>query len=232
MFKRAEMNTYEVEITCHSCGKKEKVKIKSLIDTALDPSAETNLLRGKLFRHSCSKCHTEQNMLYTCMYHDGSKNLLIGYPDNQKDYEEMNLMFNRRYHRDELDEALNKWIETCTKRIVSNQSDMQEKALIALLGLDDRIIEIGKYVTGDLAKIQSQSLEIDHMYFNTSGDEYAFLIQSGDGIVGEVPFTKELYQTLEEHYKPYLAEDESVEIDSNWVSDFLRKVKDKQSQSN
>ena len=198
MFKRAEMNTYEAEITCHSCGKKEKVKIKSLIDTALDPSAETNLLRGKLFRHSCSKCHTEQNMLYTCMYHDGSK----------------------------------KWIETCTKRIVSNQSDMQEKALIALLGLDDRIIEIGKYVTGDLAKIQSQSLEIDHMYFNTSGDEYAFLIQSGDGIVGEVPFTKELYQTLEEHYKPYLAEDESVEIDSNWVSDFLRKVKDKQSQSN
>ena len=52
MFKRAEMNTYEAEITCHSCGKKEKVKIKSLVDTALDPSAKTNLLRGKLFRHS------------------------------------------------------------------------------------------------------------------------------------------------------------------------------------
>ena len=41
MFKRADMNTYEAEITCHSCGKKEKVKIKSLIDTALDPTAET-----------------------------------------------------------------------------------------------------------------------------------------------------------------------------------------------
>ena len=165
------------------------------------------------------------------MYHDSSKNLLIGYPDNQKDYEEMNLIFNRHYHRDELDEALNKWIETCTKRIVSSQSDMQEKALIAQLGLDDRIIEIGKYVTGDLAKVQSQGLEIEHMYFNTSGEEYAFLIQSGEGIVGEVPFTKKLYQTLEEHYKPYLAEDESVEIDSYWVSDFLRKVKEKQSQS-
>ena len=60
MFKRADMNTYEAEITCHSCGKKEKVKIKSLIDTALDPKAENNLFRGKLFRHSCSKCHTEQ----------------------------------------------------------------------------------------------------------------------------------------------------------------------------
>ena len=69
------------------------------------------------------------------------------------------------------------------------------------------------------------------MYFNTSGDEYTFLIQSGEGIVGEVSFTKELYQTLEEHYKPYLADDESVEIDQYWVSDFLRKVKEKQSQS-
>ena len=142
-----------------------------------------------------------KNMLYTCMYHDSSKNLLIGYPDNQKDYEEMNLMFNRRYHRDEQMKRSINGLKHARRELCPVNLTCRKRHSFALLGLDDRIIEIGKYVTGDLAKIQSQGLEIDHMYFNTSGDEYAFLIQSGEGIVGEVPFTKELYQTLEEHYK-------------------------------
>ena len=218
------MNTYKAEVVCHNCGKKEKVHIHALLE---DASIEGQLFTGKLFRHTCSRCHTPQNMLYTCMYHDGSKNLLLGYPDNEKDYEELSLVLNRRYHRDELDDALNKWLDTCTRRIVSSQSDMQEKALIARLELDDRIIEIGKYVTGDMAKTQSQDLKIDQMYFNTAEDGYLFLIQSGDQIVGEIPFTKELYQTLEEHYKPFLQDDDSVEIDQVWTMDFLAKVKEK-----
>ncbi len=227
MFRKSDMNTYKAEVVCHNCGKKEKVHIHALLDTAKDASIEGQLFTGKLFRHTCSRCHTPQNMLYTCMYHDGSKNLLLGYPDNEKDYEELSLVLNRRYHRDELDDALNKWLDTCTRRIVSSQSDMQEKALIARLELDDRIIEIGKYVTGDMAKNQSQDLKIDQMYFNTAEDGYLFLIQSGDQIVGEIPFTKELYQTLEEHYKPFLQDDDSVEIDQVWTMDFLAKVKEK-----
>jgi len=216
-------NTYHVQVMCPSCGRKSTYTMKTLIDTGVDPYAEKKLFSGELFQYICPFCHQPQDISYSCLYHDHARKVLIGYADSEKDEAEMRLNLNGSYHRDQLDEVLKDWSSTCTKRLVTSISDLQEKVLIFHFNLDDRLIEIAKYLTRMIAEEQQPELQFDTLYFNHGEEGYSFLAVNEDGSAGEIPFSKENYLLLERKYSQALLAVNNLTIDEAWAQTFLRQ---------
>ena len=187
------MNQYKATVVCPHCGKKENIRIKSLLDTSEDPSLEEKVLSGACFTHTCSRCHGTYPIVYSCMYHDSQRKLLISLSENEKDLEEMRLRLNGRYHADRLDETLNGWLQNCHV---------------------DRIVEMGRYEL--LKELQEQRNDIQDLLFNTDGENYVFLVLTDHGIDGSVPFTDEMYDSFAKKY-PDILKDESIEINPEWA---------------
>jgi hypothetical protein len=213
-------NIYHVQVTCPYCGRKSIYTMKTLVDTGVDPHAEANLFNGSMFAYQCPFCHEEQGLSYSCLYHDKARKLLIGYADNAEDKEEMCRELTGEYQGNELDEALKKWAGTCTKRLVTSVSDLQEKVLIFHFNLDDRLIEIGKYMIRMIAEEQPD-LHAETLYFNHSDHGYSFVIASEEGTDGEIPFSKENYLLLERKYGQLLLSEDELQIDQSWAEQFI-----------
>ena len=84
-----DMNIYTVNVRCPSCGKQSPFELHTLMDPIKDPQATRKLLSSEYFTHVCPHCHQVQPLSYSCMYHDGTKKLLVAYGDNEKDYNDM-----------------------------------------------------------------------------------------------------------------------------------------------
>ena len=217
-------NIYHVQLVCPHCGRKSTYTMNRLIDTGEDPDAEKNLFNGDLFRYTCPFCHEPQDVSYSCLYHDQARKLLIGYADNEADAEELRLNLNGSYHRDRLDEALKEWSASCIRRLVTSIGSLQEKALIFHFNLDDRIIEIAKYMTRMIAEEQQMDLRDAQLYFNHGEEGYSFAIVSEDGSEGEIPFSKENYLLLEKKYGQQLLDVSDLDIDEAWAEMFVHQI--------
>lgn len=217
-------NTYHVQLICPHCGRKSTYTMKTLVDTGEDPNAEKNLFNGSMFSYTCPFCHEDQDISYSCLYHDQARKVLIGYADNEKDETEMQLNLNGSYHRDELDQVLRDWSSSCTKRLVTSISDLQEKVLIFHFNLDDRLVEIAKYMTKIIAEEQQPEQKIAALYFNHGEGGYSFVIVNETGSAGEIPFSKENYLLLEKKYSQVLLEIKNLTIDQPWAESFIHHI--------
>jgi len=217
-------NTYHVQLSCPHCGRKSTYTMRTLIDTGIDPHAEGKLFSGGLFRSTCPFCHKNQEVSYSCMYHDHARKLLIGYADNEKDEAEMRLRMNGSFHQDELDDALKEWTSACTTRIVTSINDFQEKVLIFHFNLDDRLIELAKYMTRMIAEEQQPELKMDILLFNHDETGYSFIALNEDGVTGKLPFSKESYLFLEKKYGLRLMEENHLSIDQAWAESFVHQT--------
>lgn len=214
-----DITRYKTEVICPSCGLRDKFIMHTLIDTRKDPDAENKIFQGTYFTHVCRRCHDEENITYSCMYHDGNRKLLIGFADSEKDLEEMRLTLNGQYHRDQVDEVLQKWMNVCTVRLVKSEYQLQEKVLIAHFDLDDRVIELARYaMKQELLKTRD---DITGLYFNTTEGGYGFTIGTEEGLEGTIPFTKEMYEEIKEKYHDLLEHDTSIEIDEDWAEEHI-----------
>lgn len=210
-----DMNIYKVNVKCHACGKTGPFVMHTLIDTAKDIHAESKIFSGEYFTYVCPICHQVQPISYSCMYHDGKRKLLIGFADSEKDYADMKIVLSGTEHKNQLDDVLSKWLEACEVRIVRSEYALQEKVLIAHFDLDDRIIEIARY----LAKKELGCKDI--LYFNTKDDGYVFM-ENVDGVMQDVyTISQEMYDALAEKYKSILETQHCLEIDHKWAESVL-----------
>jgi Holliday junction resolvasome RuvABC endonuclease subunit len=217
-------NTYHVQLICPDCGRKSTYTMKTLIDTGEDPYAEKKLFSGALFSYTCPFCRQQEDISYSCLYHNQAEKVLIGYADTEKDEAEMRLNLNGSYHRDQLDEVLKDWTASCITRVVTSINDLQEKALIFHFNLDDRLIEIAKYMTKMIAEEQQPDLRIEKLYFNHDEKGYSFVIVNEEGSAGEIPFSKENYLLLERKYSRKLMDVKELSIDEAWAQMFVRQM--------
>ncbi len=209
------MNVYTVNVKCPSCGKDSPFTMHTLIDTAKDPNALSKLLNGDYFNHVCPSCKTVRPVTYSCMYHDGSNKVLIGFADSEKDYEDMKDSLSGERKNDKLDEVLSQWLSTSEVRIVRSDYALQEKALISYIGLDDRIIELERYSL--LKELKKTRNDVVDLLFNTGNNEKYFLVLTETDISEKLPFTDERYQQIQETYKEVLENSNEQVIDSNWA---------------
>lgn len=214
-----ERNIYSTKVKCPSCGKEDAFGIHALIDTSKDLNAENAIFQSSYFSHVCPQCGTVQPISYSCMYHDGSRKLLIGLADNKKDYMEMKEILCGKKQETKLDEVLSKWLETCTVRLVQSEFELQEKVLIKHFDLDDKVIEIARKKILD--ELKESRKDIEDLLFNTQDNQYMFMILSDKGIESSILFHEDAYKEIEEEYKDILETDHSIEINRDWANHIL-----------
>ena len=175
-----KFNEYTTEVTCAECGHTGQYVMRTLIDTAKDKEAANKILDARWFTYTCPHCKERTIITHTCLFHDTEKRVLIALADSEEDYEEISGWIRGTYQKDELEQALLNMIRESDCRLVRNLHEFQEKVLLHVLQMDDRVIEMCKVMT-EMILVQNQIVShVEHMYFNTDGDEYIFMIDTGE----------------------------------------------------
>ena len=175
-----KLNEYTTEVTCAECGHTGTYVMRALIDTAKDKDAINKILDARWFTYTCPKCKERTIVTHTCLFHDTERKVLIALADSEEDYEKISGWMKGTYQKDELEQALLNMMRGSDCRLVRNLHEFQEKVLLHVLGMDDRVIEMCKVMT-EMILVQNQMIShVEHIYFNTDGDEYIFMIDTGE----------------------------------------------------
>lgn len=201
-------------IICPKCGQENKIIVWDSLNGDLDPEAKEKLLNGTLFRFKCTKCGYESNVEYNLLYHDMKNNVMVYlvHPDVvDKTIQEMI----------NLEKTLPVKMRGYKKRVVCDQNELREKAIIFDNGLDDRVVEIIKFIY--LIKVQQQFPEkvIEAVYMMFSDEKMTLHFFMGETKVIDIP--KELYDGICKDFEEKLKEvgDSDFIVNINWVKKIL-----------
>lgn len=175
-----KFNEYTTAVKCHACGHTGQYVMRTLIDTAKDKDAVNQILDARWFTYTCPQCKERTIVTHTCLFHDTNRKVLIALADSEEDYAMVSEWMKGTYQKDELEQALVKMIRESDCRLVTNLHEFQEKVLLHVLQLDDRVIELCKVMTEMILVQEKLITTVEHMYFNTDGDEYIFMIDTGE----------------------------------------------------
>lgn len=145
---------------CSGCGEQHTIDIYKSVNVDADPQLKASVLDGSLFLWECPDCGRQNLASYECLYHDPNDKIMIwllpfGEPEGpQKDA----IMRQARAMGD------------YKLRIVGNAGDLIEKVMISDAGLDDKCIELVKYVAGKelegVSNLHFYRLQDDVMVFS------------------------------------------------------------------
>ena len=198
--------------TCPVCGASNNVDIHPLINVSADPELKAKVMDGSLFVWECTSCGRMNLARYTTLYHDPDQKLLILLSDGNPDNEQA------------LVKAFSDAGETegYTARLVSETGALIEKVKIFEAGLDDRVMEMCKYVTG-----MEMGSEQAFKFFRLDGaDGDITLTYPRSGQMEMVSIGFNVYSDCERILRrnPQMTEGSSglVRIDQDWVRSFFR----------
>ncbi len=201
--------SHEETVKCPKCGEEIHFTYWQSINTEMD-FAIPDIISGKLFQIKCGKCGYESHVNYPILFNDMIHGVMINYvmPEAVEEAEKV-----VNYMRERMD--------FCRFRIVTSQADLREKADIFNAGLDDRVVELLKFITMTQVQDQVRDRGVHGVYF-ISGDEPVVEILMKDGS-GHVPVDMDMYRQLEQMMRPRLTEDREFHIDQNWAAAFFSR---------
>ena len=124
---------------CASCGKQYEVDTLPAVNTARSPELKPSVRDGSLFVKPCPHCGTSNLVLYPFLYHDPEARLIVWLlPEGGSGYDEAAV---------EQMSSQVEALEDYTVRRVATAGELIEKIAIAEAGLDDRAVELCKFVT-------------------------------------------------------------------------------------
>lgn len=201
----------QAQAVCKKCGATRKVEIYRSINVASDPELKGKVISGEAFLWECPGCGTSNLMTYECLYHDPVAKLMFwmlpfGEPEGpQKDA----IMNQTRAMGD------------YRLRIVDNPGDLIEKVMIAEAGLDDRCMELVKYVAGkeleNVSNLHFYRVQDDVMVF--SG------VKNGENAMQGFGFGLNVYEDCSGilQRNPSIAREEGfVRVDRVWVDGIIK----------
>ncbi len=193
-------------VKCPQCGKEIEFTLWSSINTDMR-FAIPDIISGRLFAVRCGSCGYETQVNYPLLFNDMEHDVMIWntVPERREETEKaVGLM--KALHRGRL-------------RIVLDQGSLREKVSIFNAGLDDRVIEILKFIVMLQLQDQLEGRQLQGVYF-LPGDEPQFEIAVEDGSA-YVPVTAEMIRSIGQQFAPQLADDSELYIDQDWALAFL-----------
>lgn len=198
--------------TCSGCGASHSVNVYPLINVSVNPDLKTKVMDGSLFVWECPDCSRMNLARYTTLYHDPDQKLLILLSDGNPDNEQA------------LVKAFSEAGETdgYTARLVNETGALIEKVKIFEAGLDDRVIEMCKYVT-----CMEMGKELALKFFRLDGADGDITLtypQSGQMEMVNIGFN--VYSDCERILRrnPVMTEGSSglVKIDRDWIAGYFK----------
>ena len=196
---------------CPKCGREFEYTMWQSINTGMK-FAIPDIISGKLFEVRCSGCGETYTMDYPILFNDMLHKVMIHY-----------------VAEDDVDEAIKSVALSRALgyriRVVTSQYDLREKTAIFNADLDDRVVELLKYllITDHMDELGGR--EVEYVLFDPDGDDSMLEILTDDGRVSYMKDVMPVYETIEEHIAEKLATMPDEEpIDLLWAKEFVQSL--------
>lgn len=191
-----------ITFKCTKCGKINTIEV----DDTLNLTGNQDLLKAVLdnskFNFACSECGTNHNVIYDILFQD----------DNEKFYVKIN----------STNELLTLMSQDDYKiRIVKDLNEANEKLRTFYYRLDDRVIEIIKFLIKDDLEKNNDGLKITEMYFFRYSQGYLeFVIFDEEKLLGTMKFSLAGYKDIKHKHKSKFTDDVQV-VDEKYAISVL-----------
>lgn len=219
----------KIQIECPVCHNKADFAIFDTIEITDDnyympngkPSIWAHLSEGSLFMYRCRKCGFREPMTYKMVCLDTYHGILVSVVENSTDEYAAQVTF------DEMMEQTDAYI--C--RIVNSTEDLSEKLRIISDGLDDKKIELLKYIltvqlteetVSNNEKIYYEDVNITITYSHREDDGTIILYLDGLDNINETRIPYETYLNMQK-LVPIVQYNE-YKIDKNWAEQALEDI--------
>ena len=206
----------KTHLLCPQCVEGIDVTVYRSIDNRL-PDAAEKVISGELFRYRCPHCGRKDRLEYDLSFHDADHNVWIQVVHDPAQIPDYVRALNLSSRHQEL-----------RVRIVHNIHELREKMMAFVMGRDDRILEIYKYIAKTQFLLQSPGFVL------TREPVYAGSIETGDEAVtffgqggrNEIaPLDERFYRSLHTEFSGRIqAEPRRYVYDSAWAEDFARGI--------
>ena len=195
-------NSSSHSFSCPNCGTEYSVTLHDIINVGECPELKPLVLNGELFLIECPRCGRRQVAKRPLVYLDPEEKLLVLLSDKSASMEDA---------------------PGYTARLVETAGDLIEKVKIFDAGLDDKAVELCKYVTKqDIAKPDA---ELKFLRLDGADGELIFAYPEG----GEMQMIAVGFSSYED-CRGIIARNSAVadrakglvRIDEAWVSSLLR----------
>lgn len=123
-----------VSVTCPQCGTESTTEVWTSVNSADNPDEAQWLIDGFLFEHECPECGNAITLNHNCLYHNPGRKAMV-------------LYLARPQNVDQAETALEKHRAAGYRaRIVPSRLVLREKAAMLRDGLDDRGVELVKFL--------------------------------------------------------------------------------------
>ena len=123
-----------LSLKCPKCGQEREFIVWSSINVALNPEKKNELRIGALNRFTCEKCEETHEVNYPVLYHDPDHKFMVWLFGDADDEKMRGLM-------------VGDFLKGYRMRLVESRNQLVEKSHVLEAGLDDRILEMFKFVT-------------------------------------------------------------------------------------
>lgn len=189
---------------CQKCSQQHKVDIYKSINTATDPDLKESVLNGELFLWNCPDCGQANLVAYDCLYHDPDEKFMVWMlPFGQPEGPEKDAIMHQA-----------KAMGDYKLRIVTNAGDLMEKVMIFDAGLNDRCIELVKYVASQELK------DVTNLHFYRMQDDVMVFSGVKGGKMDGFGFGLNVYEDCQgilQRNEAVSAEEGFATIDAKWV---------------
>lgn len=181
-----------ITFKCTHCGKINTVEVDDTINLTGNQDLLKTVLDNSKFNSKCEDCKTEHNVVYDVLFQD----------DNEKFYVKIN-------SSNELLTLMSK--DDYKIRIVKDLNQANEKLRTFYYRLDDRIIEIIKFLIKDDLEKNNDNLKITEIYFFRYSQSYLeFVLFSKEEYLGIMKYSLSGYKEIKHKHKEKF--DETIQV--------------------
>lgn len=119
-------------VNCSNCNHAQEFTVWDSVNGTLDPDLKEKLMRGALFKFTCTRCRNTATVMFPLIYHDMRNHVLICLErDGSHEWQEAIQTL----------EPVVSWSSEYRWRLVRSLNSLNEKILIFEHGLSDHVIE-------------------------------------------------------------------------------------------
>ncbi|MBQ1490210.1 MAG: CpXC domain-containing protein [Eubacterium sp.] len=204
------------DVECPGCGESFRMDPMEFCDVTDDPDLKARIIEGDFFMNICPEYGAMVVVEYPIMYIDRNRDLKVYLaPEHEDDLlQQMNSLSIK-----DQDET-----EQTEMRLVSTGVELMEKILIREAGLDDRLIELYKFLIWDqISEAWPGLAEGDLLFMFDEEGEYLVVWPSDNGNDEKLtaPLDREFYQELADQYLEFLdvPTGKYAEVNQAWIGE-------------
>lgn len=211
-------NRKPVNVACPNCSKQSTFTMWQNVDSMQDPMLKQQILDGTIFDFKCPYCEYEVAMNYDLLFnmpdHGVMLHLIVDAEQALKLPELIEAQENG------LTGDAKKMAKMYIHRIVPDLLTLREKTLIFDKDLDDRVIELMKYIYA-AQYIEQKGIEPQHVFFSVNEkNEPQFELYGDSELLAVAVYDKNLYTSLQHSPKRKLKpirSDRQYFVDKAWA---------------